>query len=247
MIGDSPRFKSSDLGSLCLAIIGVLLSAFAVTGVTYAASFPAEIVDSSNPVSLQLTGSWTGTARGTLNGEGVYWYTGYGFSFTYQGTTYNEPTSYCVDPSDGTTGSVPSYFIESLSSSSGTQYLEAAWLANQVMLGNLSTVTAQVAMWKIIFNGNGNTYTFVNDSIGDSASTIENWVTLAQNNYQNLNLAGFYLATSPTNSPSTSFGVKYQDYLFYDGTPSQVPVPNTLFIFGTALLGLIGIRRRVRI
>jgi hypothetical protein len=218
----------------------VLLTTFAVASVTYA--LPVGIADTSNQVNLQLTQSWTGTVAGTLNGVGVNWYTGYGFQFTYQGNTIQEPISYCVDPADGSLNAVP-YYIESLKSNYGINYLEAAWLISQVMNGNLNTVTAQAAIWEIMFSG----YTYKSDSNSDSSTTIGNWVTSAENNYGSLNLTGYYIATSPTNSPSSSFNKGYQDYLFYDGTLTSVPEPTTILLLGLGLIGLAGIRKKLNI
>ena len=223
-----------------LLFFGVLLCVFAVADVTYA--LPVGIADTSNQGTLQLTDSWTGTAAGNLNGVGVNWYTGYGFNLTYQGNTITESVSYCVDPADGTLNAV-SYYIESLKSNYGINYLEAAWLINQVMNGNLNTVTAQAAIWEIMFSG----YTYKSDSNSDSSTTIGNWVTLAENNYGSLNLTGYYIATSPTNSPSSSFNQGYQDYLFYDGTLTSVPEPTTMLLLGLGLIGLAGVRRKLKI
>jgi hypothetical protein len=223
-----------------LLFFGVLLCVFGVAGVTYA--LPLGIADTSNQVSLQLADAWTGTVAGTLNGSSVDWYTGYGFQFTYQGNTIQEPISYCVDPADAPSTPAP-YYIESLNSIYGINYLEAAWLVSQVMNGKLNTVTAQAAIWEIMFSG----YTYKSDSNSDSTATISNWVTLAQNNYGSLtNLTGFYIATSPTNSPTTSFDKDFQDYLFYDGTTTSVPEPTTILLLGLGLIGVAGIRRKFK-
>jgi hypothetical protein len=227
-----------------LLFFGVLLFAFAVAGVTYA--LPVGIANTSNTVALQLNQSWTGTVAGTLNGGGVNWYTGYGFNFTYGGTTYKEPNGFCVDPADGSLNSIP-YYIESLTSND-TKYVEAAWLVNQVMNGYINTVAAQAAIWEIMFNGNGNNYNMSSDSNGDTALYVSYLVAQAENpnNYGKLDLTGFYIATNPGTSPSDSFGNGFQDYLFYDPTPAPVPEPITLLLIGSGLLGLAGLRRKIK-
>ena len=166
--------------------------------------------------------------------------TGYGFQLTYQGNTIPESISYCVDPTDAPPNNGAPYYIESSEASNETNYIKAAWLVKQVMNGSINPVAAQAAIWEIMFNGNGYTYTMTSDSNSDTPSYISNLVAQAENpnNYGNLNLTGYYIATSPTNSPASPFGVNYQDYLFYDGTPHfRVPEPSTIILLWAWLGG----------
>lgn len=205
---------------------------------------PAGLADnSSQSISITLDRTWTGKASGYLNGQPVDWYTGYAFNFTYNGTNYDELNSFCVDPADSTTASMSPYYIESLSyafnNSVPANYAESAWLLDQAMLGNVNPVTAQVAAWVIMFQA-PSAYTYSQYQNGTNSAVVQDLVTQAENNYNSLNLDGFYIATSPYADPSSSFGVRYQDYLFH------VPEPSTLLLLSLGLLGMAGYRSRRR-
>lgn len=140
------------------------------------------------------------------------------------------------------------YYIISLSKSDPQQYLEAAWVADQYITGNATRLEAQAAIWEIMFGTNISSgslgFSYTDSNVGyDSgvAQHIEHLYGEASLDYGNLNLNGFYLATSPDNTIGGSFGQPDQDCIFY---VQPVPEPPSLFLAGFTLLGFAMFKRR---
>lgn len=216
-----------------------------------ALALPTGIADTKVAVTnFKLDKDWTGTVTGTLSGRNESWYTGYSFSFMFDGTTYYEDYSFCVDPADATLGFASNYYIVSLKSLGSdilTKYAKAAWLLNRARLGYVNEIIAQAAVWEIMFDGYNaekGTNGVYGPQISDFSSNVNTWKGLAESSYSHLNLDGFYLAISPSSDVTKSFGEKFQDFIFYDAQP--VPEPSTILFLGSGLVSLVAFRKKFR-
>ena len=159
---------------------------------------------------------------------------GYPFAGVYAG--------FCVDPANATTAYTP-YKLTSIAEGSGFE--AAAWVLNQGYTGT-SAVAAQIAVWELTWDwGNiqldRNLANFGKFSIDASnayfgeASSIITLALAGMGNGFDQNALGFLLAVSP----QVVGGTDYQDYII------KTPIPAAVWLLGSALLGLVGIRRRM--
>jgi len=230
-----------------LGMFSVVLFACCLFAVGPALGDLVNAVPGTSPATgtLTLDHAWTGTVSGTLNNSGVDWYTGYSFTFTSGGINYDEKYGFCVDPTAEQDG-VP-YTFESLKTyltskgitgNAAIAYEESAYLVNQVRFNGLNPVTAQAAIWQIMFNVTPLSYTITGDThfydnVTDYPYSINSWVFQAQSHYSD-QLGGIYMVfSSDPRYPS-------QGYLV------SAPEPATMLLLGTGLIGLAGYRARRR-
>ena len=160
-------------------------------------------------------------------------------------------TGFCVDPSlaPSLSGGPQTYKLlpineTSLGSAYYPTYRAAAWILDQQhnnVSGYTDDVLGQLAVWSLVWNTLGGTGTFVYKDSTYTTGQIDAIVTAAKNAASTFDPSAYLLAASPITGPF--FNAQPQDYLI---RAPRIPLPPTVWLFGTGLLGLAGAWRRAR-
>lgn len=200
--------------------------------------------------TVTLTTAWTGP-----QGD-VYFNDGYGgqkytapldVDVTYGGVTYE---AFCVDKQYDYVGNQRTAFTLRSIQSTETKYLKMAAIAEYFYTNyegksgeEAYKAGAQMAIWEYLYDNDAATFDY-------NSSTFD---TLKNGNFRS---AGNYYANSYNdeavsvwNNAGASSGnwmlltnATQQDFIV---RTSPVPIPASLFLFGSGLMGLVGIRRKM--
>ena len=203
-----------------ILVVAVLLALPLCAGATYLGNGVLNVVPSS-PVEANYYLDYDGTVK----------------SSTFEYTT-GLVEIFCVSSENANSFKDTAYSFYTITSdlSNYAKLSKAAWIAdNWTNYGGTSDyykAEAQKAVWAIMGVMNIMEFTGLDKKIYADAMLQNNYVT---NNW--------IFAQSPVVGVG---GLDYQDYLTPYSPPTQAPEPATMLLFGRGLLGLAGVRRKIK-
>ena len=232
--------KTSAINRIMIFLAAVICLCFAGTGSALADTY-----------TLTLTGSGPSQYNNVYVGP-------YPVSVNGGTSTPMICDDYSTDISQGYSWQANSYTFSQLSSmkfygnasfgngalNAGQAYEEVFYLSAQMMLqpqnsSNANLAAIHYALWSILDPG-------ANLSIAGSGSNSPDssayWLSQAAQNYGSVNTANFIVYT-PTNLATSGLNASQE---FIQVNPSAVPLPPSVLLLGTGLLGVVGLRKRPR-
>ena len=167
----------------------------------------------------------------------------YNFNILGTGTYAGSYKGFCVDPQFES----PVFYADIIAITDGSRYEAAAYLMGKyygtTIYNNQKAAQVQLAIWELVWDFGGS-YNLAVGNFQTAAYTTEvnALISEATGALPSFTPSGYYVVASPPGGHlGDSFNQPVQDFMF-----RQVPEPTTVLLLGLGMIGVAGIRRKMK-